>query len=450
MKWVSRAAIVLGGLLALIVALPFVISLTDYIPQIEKEASAKLKEPVTIGSIRLAPLPLPHLAIDGVTVGKSEDLKLGKVTVTPNLFSLLGPSKVIRSIEIDSLVLSRQALDRILALSRSDPARQPQQPPPFRVENIRLDNALVKLDKTDFGPFDARVHLDSKGDPEHASVTTRDGKLKASIRPHKSNYLVEASAQGWKMPVEPTIAFDELLIKGVANANDASFDQVSAKLYGGTVSGKATIDWQKGLRLKGSLAVEHVDLKPLAAWLNVGTRVSGRLSARPVFSAAAADASRLMNSLHLEAPFQVHNGVLHGVDIQGAATSLFKQGSKGGETRFDQLSGQLQMDRGAYRFTQIRIASGALAADGNLSISPKKELSGRINARVQALGASAAVPLMVAGTVETPILLPTGPGVAGAAVGTAILGPGLGTTLGAKVGGWAQDLLGKDDSKTRK
>ncbi len=450
MKWVTRAAIVLGGLLALIVALPFFISLTEYIPQIEKEASAKLKEPVTIKSIRLAPLPLPHLAIDGVTVGKSEDLKLGKVTVTPDLFSLLGTAKVIRSIEIDSLVLNRQALDRILALSRSDPAKQPPQPPAFRVENIRLDNALVKLDKTNFGPFDARVRLNVKGDPEDASITTRDGKLKASIRPDKSNYLIEASAQSWKMPVEPVITFDELVIKGVATANDASFSQVSAKLYGGTVSGKAAINWQKGFRVKANLVVDQVDLKPVAALLSAGTRVSGRLNARPVFSASAADAARLMNSLHVEAPFQVHNGVLHGVDIQSAATSLFKQGSKGGETRFDQLSGHLQMDRGAYRFTQLKIASGVLAADGTVSISPKKELSGRVNAQVQALGANAAVPLMVAGTVDMPVLLPSGASVAGAAVGTAILGPGLGTTLGAKVGGWAQDLFSKDDKQSRK
>lgn len=36
---------------------------------------------------------------------------------------------------------------------------------------------------------------------------------------------------------------------------------------------------------------------------------------------------------------------------------------------------------------------------------------------------------------------------AGAAVGTAILGPGFGTSVGAKLGGWAEDLFGRKEEK---
>ena len=450
MKWIKRVAIGIGALVALVVTLPFFISFNDYIPQIEREVSAKLKEPVTIKSIRLAPLPMPHLSIDGVSVGKSEDLKLGKVTVTPELLSLLGATKVIRSIEIDSLVMNQAALEKLLALVKVDPAKQSQQSPPFRVENVRLENALLKLHKTEFGPFDAHVRLSIKGEPEDASVVTRDGKLKAAIKPDKSNYLIDASAKGWKLPVGPAIVFDDLAIKGVATLSAAELSQVSAKLYNGTVTGKAVIDWQKGWRLKGSLDVNQLELMQISSMLKSGVRVSGRLAAKPVFSAAGADAAQLMSALRLETPFQVSNGVLHGFDIQSAATSLFRQGTKGGETRFDRLSGHLQMERGAYRFTQLNIASGVLAAEGNASISAKRELSGRINAQVQALGASAGVPLTVAGSVDSPLLLPSGAVVAGGAVGTAILGPGLGTTLGAKVGGWAQELLGGEEKKAKK
>ncbi|HEY5293528.1 MAG TPA: hypothetical protein VIJ43_14570, partial [Burkholderiales bacterium] len=118
---------------------------------------------------------------------------------------------------------------------------------------------------------------------------------------------------------------------------------------------------------------------------------------------------------------------------------------------FEQLSGHLVVERGSYRFTQLKIASGALAADGNVSISPKKELSGRINAQVKAVGTSANVPLNVAGTVDAPLLYPTAGTIAGAAAGTAILGPGLGTSVGAKIGGWAEGLFGKkDESKPKK
>ena len=74
----------------------------------------------------------------------------------------------------------------------------------------------------------------------------------------------------------------------------------------------------------------------------------------------------------METPFDVQNGVLHGVDIGKAATSLVSQdGGKGGETRFDKLSGHLSTDRGTRRLTQLNIVSGSLAADGNVTISPR-------------------------------------------------------------------------------
>jgi hypothetical protein len=48
------------------------------------------------------------------------------------------------------------------------------------------------------------------------------------------------------------------------------------------------------------------------------------------------------------------------------------------------------------------------------------------------------------------LLYPTAGTIAGAAAGTAILGPGFGTTAGAKVGGWAEGLFHKKDENQPK
>lgn len=450
MKWIKRLLIALAALLVIAGALPFLISLDDYIPRIEKEVSARLKEPVSIKSIRFAALPLPHVTVDGITVGTTDDIRLGKVLVTPDLFSLLQSTRVIRSIEIDSLALTRKAVDRLPALAKSDAATSPRPPPQVRVESVRLNNAVVNFDKASFGPFDARVSLGSQGEPEDVMITTQDGKLKALIKPDKSRYLIDASAKSWTLPAGPALVFDELIIKGVATLNDANLDEVNAKLYGGTASGKMTISWHKGVQLNGSFDVSRMELKQVASMLSPGAHVSGKLNAKPVFSASAASADQLLHALRLETLFNVQNGALHGIDIQKAAANLIRQETTGGETRFEQLSGHLVTEHGSYRFTQLKIASGALAADGNVNISPKKELSGRIDARVKAGGASANVPLNVAGTLDAPLLYPTGGTIAGAAAGTVILGPGFGTSVGAKVGGWAEGLLGKRDEKKPK
>jgi uncharacterized protein involved in outer membrane biogenesis len=450
MKWLKRILIALAVLLVIAVALPFFISLNDYIPRIEKEVSARLTEPVSIKSIKFAALPSPHLTVDGITVGTTDDIRVGKVLVTPDLFSLLQSTKVIKSIEIDALALTQKGIDKIPAWAKPDAAESPQPSPQIRVESIRLNNALVNFGKARFGPFDARVSLDSKGEPGDASITTQDGKFKALIKPDKSKYLIDASAKSWTLPVGPALVFDELTIKGVATLNDANLGEVSAKLYAGTAVGKMMISWQKGLQIGGNLDVSQLEMQQVASMLSPGTHVSGKLSAKPAFSASAESADQLMNALRLETLFSVQNGALHGVDIQKAATSLIKRGTTGGETRFEQLSGHLVMEHGSYHFTQLKIASGSLAADGDVNVSPKKELSGRINAQVKAVGMSTSVPLNVGGTVDAPLLYPTAGTMAGAAVGTAILGPGLGTSVGAKVGGWVEGMFGKKEEKKPK
>jgi uncharacterized protein involved in outer membrane biogenesis len=452
MKWLK----VIGGLLLLLIvalaAIPFFIVLDDHIPRIEQELSARLKEPVKIGSLKAAGLPLPHVTVSGITVGKTEDIKVGKVSVTPDVWSLLSDTKVIKSIEIEGLVLTQKAVDRIPAWIPPAPGPgAPRQPPAVRVESIKLDDAVIKLAKATFGPLDARVNLSSDGTVVDASLVNRDGKLKAHIKPQRSGYLIDAHAKGWTMPAGAPLHFDELTVKGVATAENADLGDIRARLYGGNVVGQLTGSWKKGFQLKGSAEVSQVEIAPVLKALGRPATLSGKLSAKPVtFSASAARADQLASALRLESPFDVQNGILHGVDVQKAATSLIaRDGGKGGETRFDRLSGHLAVDRGTRRLTRLNVASGSLSGEGNVTVSPRDELSGRVTARVKAASvASAAVPLNVTGTLESPMLLPTGGTVAGAALGTAVAGP-LGTAAGAKVGQWTESLFGKKDEKKK-
>ena len=444
MKWLKRILIALVLLLIVAAALPFLVPLGSYLPQIEKQATAALGQPVQIKSIRLLALPLPHVTLSGITVGKGADLKLDEVRVTPDLLSLLGPTAIIRNIELDGLTLTRHGLEGIAALAGQNKTT-PAQPPAFRIENIRLDNAQIELGKVHFGPLGARVVFDGKGAPERATLSTRDGKLKASIRFGKQ-YLIDASAKAWTLPFGPPLLLDELVIKGTATSDGADFPKVSAALYGGTVNGKASFDWRKGMHVEGEFDINHLELQQIASMLSPDAGISGKLDAKPVFSASAASASQLVDALKLETQFDVQHGVIHGVDIEKAASSLIKKPAAGGETRFDELTGHLAMANGGYLFTQLQITSGAFAVDGGeVGISPQKKLSGRINAQVKSLHTGIA--LTVAGTVDAPLLYPSGGTMTGAAIGTMILGPGVGTSVGAKVGGFVEGLFGKKGKK---
>jgi uncharacterized protein involved in outer membrane biogenesis len=453
MKWLKWGGLVVGAIILMLAVVPFFVSFDGAIPRIEKEISARIKEPVKIGGLRASGLPLPHVTVTGITVGKTGDIQVGEVTITPQLMSLLSATKVIRSIDIEKLVVTEKAIDRIAALNQSGAkSRAPAEPPAVRVESIRLDGAVIKLEKASFGPFDARLSLDRNGNLENALLATGDGKLTARVKPEGGRYLIDASARDWRLPAGAALLFDDLTVKGVATPQEATFSEVRAKLYGGTIAGNVHLAWQKGIRLKGAAEVNQVEIGPLLQALDKPRSMSGRLNAKPEFSADAPNADQLIDTLRLDTPFDIQSGVLHGVDISKAAASFInKDAGKGGETRFDKLSGHLAMDQGTRHLTQLNIASGSLSADGHVTISPKDTLSGRINANVKAVTlATGAVPLNVTGTLEHPFVYPTGGTVAGAAAGTAVLGPGIGTAVGARVGQWTEGLFGKKEEKKKK
>src|SRR3954471_17196939 len=135
MRWFKRFAIVAAVLAAIAAAIPLFIKLDHFIPRIEKEASAKLNEPVTIKSLGFGLMPVPHVIVDGVVVGKNADIQLGQIVVKPAVLSLLSSAKVVKSVEVKSLVLTQKALDKLTALSKAEKAS----PPPVRIESIQLD-----------------------------------------------------------------------------------------------------------------------------------------------------------------------------------------------------------------------------------------------------------------------------------------------------------------------
>ena len=204
----------------------------------------------------------------------------------------------------------------------------------------------------------------------------------------------------------------------------------------------ATLNWKSAWQLKGEMNMTQVELQSLAPVLNPEMKVSGKLDAKSHFSSSAAAAAQLADVLRLESVFNVQRGVLYNFDIAKAAQSFLKGGSKGGETRFDEISGRLLMDATGHHLRDLKISSGTLAASGNLDISPKQQLQGRITAELKAGISLVAVPLDVSGSVKEPVLFPTKGAMAGAAAGTMLLGPA-GTALGVKAGGALEKLFGK-------
>ncbi len=132
--------------------------------------------------------------------------------------------------------------------------------------------------------------------------------------------------------------------------------------------------------------------------------------------------------------FRISDGILHEADLERASQTFTREGLTGGQTRFDTLGGHLRLERRDLRLTGLKVASSALEAAGDVRVDPARNLSGEVEVGLRRTTALASIPLRVSGTVAEPRLRITEEALAGAAAGTAVMGPGLGTAVGIRAG----------------
>jgi uncharacterized protein involved in outer membrane biogenesis len=203
-------------------------------------------------------------------------------------------------------------------------------------------------------------------------------------------------------------------------------------LYDGTITGDARLSWQGNWHASGNYSIDEISLKEPSYNANPNSYMTGLLSGNGTFKSTAKHANQLTDAMQLALPFTVKDGVLHGLDLVKAASLVLKQDNVDGETQFDQFSGQLHIAGARYKLNDLKVSSGLLTADGQVTIKPSKTLDGEVNVALKKSVGLVVVPLVISGDLENPTVLPSKSALAGAVAGTAVLGPGVGTSLGIK------------------
>jgi uncharacterized protein involved in outer membrane biogenesis len=440
-KW-KRRAIIAGSILAVIVFIPFLIPMSAYIGQAEQSATDALGAPVSIDSLRIALLPSPRLNIDGLVIGKDKEISVERVAVVPAITSLFSDIKVLSSIQVKKPVIKKAALDILSALSKKPSA----EPSVVHINQVVVKDAKFEWPGITLPEFNAEIALVANK-PESALIESLDGKLKMQLTPHDEQQkdklqTITLNADKWTVPVGPPLLIDQLKADMVLYDNRLEISQLNAALYKGKVSGNATLNWGKDWRMAGKIRVDDLAVREPVSLMSKSTNVSGRLFGNGSFNANAKEPAKLADRLNADFRFKVSDGVLYGLDLARAATMLLSQGQKGGETKFDELSGLLNVAGKQYKFSDLKVTSGLMAASGDVKISPTKELDGVVEVEVKRSVSMAAIPLQISGTLDSPTIFPTKAAMAGAVAGTALLGPGVGTGLGVKAGSAMSKLKG--------
>lgn len=431
-KFKRPAVIVILVVLALFV-IPFLIPMGSYVGRIESVAEETLGVPVKIGSLRLAFLPTPRVNASDVVVGNDQELAVEHIAIVPDITSLFSEVKTVSVVQVNHPVVKKSALDIVDKLThKAEDTQAPNQQVVIR--QIVLKGAKLVWPDMALPEFDAALYLTDANRPESAEFMSTDGNLKATLEPNGEMQRIVVRADKWKVPAGPPFLLDKVDVQMTLRESKLDIGKIDIDLYDGKITGTALLNWEKDWKLSGKLNIDHLGLKEPVGLLSKGSQLSGKLFGDGSYSAVAKSPAALADKLQATFRFRVDNGVLQGLDLAKAATLLLSSGQQGGETKFDEMSGLIKVSGKQYRLQNLKVVSGLLTATGQVKILPSKQLDGVIDVDLKKGVSLATVPLKVSGTVSRPEAFPTKAAMAGAVAGTAVLGPGVGTTLGVKAG----------------
>ncbi len=367
------------------------------LPDIERSVSAMLGEPVRIGSVDFAFLPQPHIVLHNVTAGREPShLSIGTVQATPEFSSLLGEKKVFRQVVLKNIAVKAAGLGRL--------ARAVASAPEVEVRQLSLVGLSLSVGETALPSHDGEAILGARGAVEAIELRNADGTLKLRLEPKGEAYRIAATGNAWQTPFKPVLKFQWIEAQGELRPDRLELEKIDARAFDGLLAGKVNFGWTGGAALAGEVELKRINAEKLLAALGADLSARGDLSARLTLTATPDGVGKLSDALRVAGTFEMGRGSVLGLDLVEAARSSAP--TRGGETKFEQLTGQVECDPEGCRLGSLQLASGLLTAGGSLGVPRAGPLSGTLNAVLKSSAATMRVALAVGGSAKDPVLSP--------------------------------------------
>ncbi len=419
-------------LISVLIILPFFIPIRTYLNEAEKLASDQLGVPVSISTGHFVFFPSPRVVISGLKVGKDSELEVEQLAVIPSLSTIFSETKVI-DVEVTNPIVKKTAIGIVSSIldKRSE---SPIETDAINIRHINIDQLTLDWPGIKLPVLTMDINLTKANQLESAKLETKDTTLTLNIAPKADAHLISVSMKKWTLPIGLPLTVESAEFDMHLKSDHLEVPRVDLDMYGGKVTANLNVFWGKNWRTNGNVKVVNLSVKSPSRLVSKSVYLSGSLSGSGHFSGSAKDIGTLADHINADFKFKVNDGVLHGLDLIKVASILTKQ-TVGGETAFDEFSGTLNAKGQQYDLNDLEMSSGLLSGSGRVKINANKELDGTGEVALKRSISLVAIPLDISGTIENPVVLPSKAALAGAVAGTAILGPGLGTSVGIKAAG---------------
>jgi uncharacterized protein involved in outer membrane biogenesis len=400
-NWRQIAVNAAAALIAIGLALPFVIPLKPWFPNLEAQLSAAVGEPVRFNSLRAGLLPRPHLEADSITIGRSGEITVAHARLYPELPTLREPTQFFKSIEADEVSASRNAVLQFLGEHSREGGLQA-----IRLGHIRATHVKLGVFDGKLGDLELDATVDRDNQLLNLVLAGSDQRSRLEVTPANGTTQVTFSAQDWKPLAGPQIPFERVFLQGVLTRDALAVSEFTAGVYGGDIRGGMEINWANGWSVTGRARVTRLNLYPMMQVLQTDLPVHGTFESELRFTGAAASPGQLLDSMKFDGKFNIVNGVLDEIDFSRVIQGAGRNGVRGGQTQFDQFSGSLQTGNG-YRFSGLRLTHGMLAVTGAINVAPGEQLSGSMNVELKSTVGILGSAVQMGGALGEPVLMPS-------------------------------------------
>ena len=293
MRWLKH---LLVGLLALLLIAMLVVYLTPldaYVPEVEQALGDQLHDQVSIQHIRIAALPLPHLELQGVRLGKQDGIAAQSVSVELDFPSLFAGKKVISRIVVKDGTASYAKVRKLAAWfgSATDLARI------VEVRELQLSGMSLLTPDMRFGPAEGKLEFANSGKLERAWFAMNEQKVTAILLPlPDQHFSVKLQASAWTPSQFPRMVLDDLQVEGVLSERDFVVQKGSVALQGMRASGSGKVEFSDGWRIQGNLARVDAPLGKVMALLESEIDLNGALHAKGQVSSNGSSLGELRNN----------------------------------------------------------------------------------------------------------------------------------------------------------
>lgn len=379
--------------LALLVVAPVVLlnfmNLGFLIEPAQKLASERLNDTVTIQSVRASLWPAPHFRLEGVSIGK---IAIPAISATPVLSSLGEEVTQLKSVEIESLVVTGDMLERFLVWFPAG-----NRPSQLELPVINLKNARLEAKGSTLPPFNAQASFGSAGNFEHVRISDADGKAELSVFPAGDALRVVLKAREWKPLLGLDLNFSALDAEVTVDRQSLRIKSFDGLVFDGRLTAEGTVQWKKDWRAEGSFKLSHVQLGKIASELD------GKVDASGSYVFSSGDPWNLFSSPQVRASFNVGEGRITGIDLARAIKPEETRNISGGETTFSELIGAMSYASQRYQFQKIKMRAGLLNASADFDLS-KERASGRIAVSLESRATAFHTEMTLSGTPKAPVL----------------------------------------------